>query len=331
MTEIEKAAAMRVKRTARQELGDVIRHHREQREWNIRRTANVCGTNQATVEAWEAGRSVPTSREWEALQRTINRQFRYYGDLYKSARSEDEAERSHITGAISMHTNGVNNRATLGASLGERMSMAAGTDKAPIVVAPKPIALVRGPTPTEPPREEPKEQPTMTEPTSRRTPGSGRVKGTPMPQFPPGSRTDQAIAARDEFVRNVLRMRPAIKYGGDDGLGALLHQRFGIGVTPARVDVIRAEVQLERASANTTGSHAPVAAPVKAAASAPAPAQAPTNEADLETAVGIVLDAIPGLRSFTITVDDEGHAQVDYTVREVKITERGGSIKVKRG
>ncbi len=32
MTDIEKAAAARVKRTARQELGDVIRYHRQQRE-----------------------------------------------------------------------------------------------------------------------------------------------------------------------------------------------------------------------------------------------------------------------------------------------------------
>ncbi len=299
------------KQTKRQELGAVIRVQRERREWNHRRLANCIGASQSAIEAWEAGHGVPNSAQWGALRKRIDRSFGLYGELYRAACREDEEERQRITGAMSMHANGSNTRPTLAVSLGERIIAASPT---PAVVTPEPA-----PPPAPVPR---------------------RRRGPYQPE-PTGARAREAIKARDLFVRNTLRQRPAIRYGGDDGIGVLLHQRFGIGVSPARVEVIRAEVQLERARDATAMapreaqpsaiSHGrPLGEPLASAPAAPKQPVALSTDGDLEEAVGIVLLAIPGLRRFVITVDDNGEASVDYTVREVKVTERGGSIKVKR-
>ena len=57
---------------------------------------------------------------------------------------------------------------------------------------------------------------------------------------------------------------------------------------------------------------------------------APTSDEDIQTAVGLILDAIPGLQTFTISVDEHGEASVDYQIRKVKIETVGGSMKVQR-
>lgn len=51
---------------------------------------------------------------------------------------------------------------------------------------------------------------------------------------------------------------------------------------------------------------------------------------DLDAAVRMLLEAMPGLRTLTVEVDDAGEATVTYKTREVRIFEDTGSMQVKR-
>jgi len=46
------------------------------------------------------------------------------------------------------------------------------------------------------------------------------------------------------------------------------------------------------------------------------------------TAAQLVLGAIPNLRTFTITVDDNGEATISHTQREVRVIETSGTLKL---
>lgn len=50
---------------------------------------------------------------------------------------------------------------------------------------------------------------------------------------------------------------------------------------------------------------------------------------DLSAAVRLVVEAMPGLRSMTIEVDDDGEIAIAYKTREVRVVEDSGSLKVR--
>jgi transcriptional regulator with XRE-family HTH domain len=51
---------------------------------------------------------------------------------------------------------------------------------------------------------------------------------------------------------------------------------------------------------------------------------------DLTAAVRLVVEAMPGLRTMTIDVDDDGEIAIAYKTREVRVVEDSGSLKVRR-
>lgn len=59
---------------------------------------------------------------------------------------------------------------------------------------------------------------------------------------------------------------------------------------------------------------------------------APTQSggaSDLDTAVRLLIEAMPGLRSMAIEVDDDGKVAVSYKTREVRIVEDSGHIDLR--
>ena len=56
----------------------------------------------------------------------------------------------------------------------------------------------------------------------------------------------------------------------------------------------------------------------------------PTGSRDLDAAVRMIMEMMPGLRSLTIEVSDDGDASVSYRTREVRIIEDSGNLQVRR-
>jgi len=50
---------------------------------------------------------------------------------------------------------------------------------------------------------------------------------------------------------------------------------------------------------------------------------------ELSTAVHLLVEAMPSLRSMTIEVDDDGEIAIAYKTREVRVVEDSGQLKVK--
>jgi hypothetical protein len=282
--------------SARAKLGEVIKYHREKVGFDHRTVSRVCGASVSDVEAWERGALVPTSDQWGRLKRAVNHALRGFAELYQRARQEQLDDRARIERSLSAHAP---KPTPVVVNLGDKLREALPSSSRPAADAPvtQPAPEVR-----------------------RRKPS--RIRG-----LPPGIMTAEAVAARREFARNVLRQRPHIRERGADSLDELLVQRFGIGISPDAARNIRAQVLRERDG----GASTPVVAPP-----APAPVRQPTapprevNASDVAAAVELILGAVPSLRTFTIVVDDSGEASVDYTVREVVVRETGGSLKVRR-
>lgn len=55
----------------------------------------------------------------------------------------------------------------------------------------------------------------------------------------------------------------------------------------------------------------------------------PEGRDELSTAIALVLEALPNLRSMSLEVDDEGEVTVAYKTREVRIVEDSGQLKVR--
>ena len=55
-----------------------------------------------------------------------------------------------------------------------------------------------------------------------------------------------------------------------------------------------------------------------------------TRTNDVEGAVRLLLEAIPNLKTFKIDVDESGEIHVEHTVREVRVIETKGSLKLKK-
>jgi hypothetical protein len=138
---------------------------------------------------------------------------------------------------------------------------------------------------------------------------------------------------------------------GPDGLLVLLRNRFGVGLAPEKIKEIKLEVhnEIRAMKPNVPPGVAIVQATQPSeptgtlAASVPIPAipnviataeitphvtSDPSD--DIRSAVELVLGALPNLRTFVISVDEHGEASVDYTMREVRVVETGGSLKVRK-
>lgn len=330
--------------SSRKRLGGVIQFHRERRSLTPRRVADMCGVSVEAVGNWEAGHVVPDGKAWDKLKGIVNKRLVSYAELRQRALAEEKEERERIIKSMEhgkMVTNGTNG------------TPAKQSQRPPAPLAHKPFSGLVDVFP--PPESKPDAQ-------SEAVPKKGA-----MPDRPPGSMKRGAIDERSAWARLQFRARPRMPINGPDGLLEMLRKRFGVGLDPDTCNRIKAEVHEElkllppaRPAGIDLGPPPirlkPTAAAVQEAIAAgriPAPvAQTPAavtpsspgikaapgplpggqlvNTDDIEAAVQLVIGAVAGLRTFSISIDDNGEASVNYTVRETRIHETSGSIKVRR-
>jgi hypothetical protein len=133
-----------------------------------------------------------------------------------------------------------------------------------------------------------------------------------------GDRSTASRLVRIEWARAQLKLRPHMPAQGPDGLVTLMRERFGVGLEYETLAALKREVKGTEPEAMQRTRGVTDLQP---------------SQLDLagtfEAATQMVLEAVPNLASFTITVDaDTGEAKVDYSVRQVTVVERSGSIKV---
>lgn len=148
------------------------------------------------------------------------------------------------------------------------------------------------------------------------------------PPAPTGDHYNRPIGWRsvdrrqDRFDRavEVIRARPKIPTRGPDGLIAILQKEFGVGLSDENIGSIRELVAREQ---ETPQPARPTPSPAPAATAA-------VRESDVSAGVELIIGAIPGLQEMTISVDDQGVASVNYSVRRVEITTVSSSLTVRR-
>lgn len=275
--------------TASVELGAEIGRVMKKRNWNTRRVANVCGCQVGQVEDWLAGRDVPSFSQWNSLKNAVSFELRAKTELFQRARTEQ----------------GFQPVATPPAT-GFGMKLLDALPPAP--VAPRPAAT------------EPAAPLVLTPDPKAETPRKGGT--APGYKYPPGSRTREKANARETFARAQLMARPHMPIGGKDGLRQLMRDRFGVGLAWDTLATLKAEITGQPAEPEPKHPEPVKTTPVAA------PVVPPSLDETFETAAQMVIEAVPNLASFTITVDADGRARLAYTVREVQVVERSGEIVV---
>lgn len=341
ITRINKDSLSGTAKNHRQRLGEVIRYLREERGHNHRMVSRTCAMPIATVEAMERGEYVPTGEQWNKMRRAVNHTLSHYHDLYRLACEERDAEQTEQAArkAATKETNVQNNGAprhvpptpSIGTNLGSKLA----TVQLQPLKPENPPPAAPAPVQDQPMADKPK-------------PATTKLRES-LAKLPEGWKAREAIDRRKAYALEQIRLRPGIRSSGADSLDTLLQRTFGVGLSDAAVRELRAQVERERLEAerqrirtevlaeSPAGRPPEVIAQTIAKPPDPPPiiAVAPVvtrevNEADLAAAVELILSAVPGLESFTIAVDADGHASVDYQIRKVVITTAGGSLKVPR-
>lgn len=327
---------------ARQRLGELIQHYMDERSMSDHRVSRTCSATPHEVEAWRTGKLVPTPEQWGKLKRSVHHAFGRFAEIYQRARAEEDAE-ARERAAKNMEkeqqkvqkTNPAHKIAT---SLGDKLAGAGipHVSDARTVNPGQPVAYHNAPVVPISIVRTPDAQPVA--------PGNNAQVSTRKPRTPApvGSYGAAAIAKRAEFVRNILRTRPEARTTGRDSIVELVRSTFGVGISPEAIEQLRAEVAAECRSPNTHTEHKPIVPIVEVKTPIDAPPNraqldheqattAPSHgPADISSAVQLILEALPHLQAFTITVDESGEAHVDYQIRKVTITTEGGSLKVRR-
>lgn len=336
--------------TARELLGQTIKWHREDRKRTLRESANRLRISVSVLQDMEAGRYVPTSEEWAALTNGVHRGLQGFHELYLRAKAEQKAEQNMVTNGINTHVrSGTPPPTKVATNLGSKLAEAINREttaahasidekerqldahgyggKAP--VPPEQIAGLVTPTP-------PPSKPDLVM-RSRQIGGRKSQAGRP-----PGSMSAEAVQQRHEWARLQFRARPKMPVGGPDGLLVMMRQRFGVGLDPDEAQRIKAEVYAELQLLPPAVPPGIVAKPVptngppervealQPRVTQPMAAVADPSDGDITTAVQLILGAIPGLETFTISVDESGEASVDWQIRKIVVQRTGGSIKVQR-
>lgn len=337
ITRDNRASISGTAQNARQRLGEVIKFHRTSREWSVREVAKRCKCSVTDVEAFEAGRLVPNGEQWKSLCMGINRALHSFNDLRMRALDEQRAEQETITRSITNMNNGHHKVGTnLGAKLGSvQLASVPGSNKPAPDSPTAPTSDARTVNPGQPVTYH--AQPTAIPPEPTRD--TTKLKAA-LQSLPVGWKSRTANEQRRAFALEELRKRPTIRTSGADSLDEMLQRTFGVGLSDSTIRELRAQVQREKLKAEILAEMPPVAqvhrieatptpGTIPAIVDAPIPTGEVNNE-DLEAAVQLVLGAIPGLQTFTITVDEHGEASVDYQIRKVVVTTAGGSLKVRR-
>lgn len=329
-------------KTARVELGEVLRFHREQRGLKPRRVADMLGCSVEAVANYESGLIVPEGKHWDKYKAIVDRRLVAFNELRFRALNESRAEREQIISSME-HRQMATSNLTNGHSkpheqpLTHRPLASIKIQEPPDARTVKPGAEVGYHNEPPPARKlHAKPEALAARGIAAKPSDTPTVKRGGRSGFPPGAMTAGNCAAREEWARLQFRHRPRMPIGGPDGLIAMMKQRFGVGIGSDTAKQIKDEINAELAGlppavpAGVLGAPDPKPVPTIEKPAPIAHVVRETRERDIGAAVQLVLDAIPNLSAFKIEVDDTGEASISYTVREVKIVETGGTMKVRR-
>jgi len=325
------------------EFGRQVRRFREARQWASKRLARTCGVAEDVYIKWETGHDLPSAKQWARLKGVLHALGSgTYSALYQRARAE---QGFRDTAATSVTT-----------SLGEKLREAAPrihvverSLSRPIDATLPPPVPAPEPAPAPPPappapvlavdddEDEDEEEEDEDDEESADSPQSPQIS-LALRALPDGWKVYERRTARRNWVRDEFVRAPSTPVSH---MQERVRAHFGVGVRERDIAAIRDEVAQvlaavgrQQAAARAAVSPEPVVptpAPdlVLAPVVPPLPSQAmirtvpPTPRAEqelsqvLETATQLVLEAIPMLTSFSITVADDGGVDVAYTVREV--------------
>jgi len=298
---------------ARKKLAETINFRLDERGMSNRQISERIGASVSEVEKMRDGTLVLDRMKWKRLCGMVARSLFAVQHLYNDALKEQEEERDMVVNGL-RRNNGFQQRTSSGAmtNFGDKLVAAGVID-------------------------EPRKEPDVTDEKKARK---------AMPQFPPGAMTDERIAERRAYARDIIRQRPAISGFGDDGLQAILRKRFGVGISPEQVTLlkeeevkrenyerdIRAKIAAEAVASARPTAPAPLPETERPASSIETPpvSTRAINDADVSAAVEIIIGAIPGLQTLTIEVNEAGEASVSYEVRKIQVQTVKASLTVKR-
>jgi transcriptional regulator with XRE-family HTH domain len=316
-------------RTARQQLADVIKFLRKDRNLDLSQAASMAGTSPATFSDWEDAKSIPDNRSWERLKKIVNFGFKSYEDLWRQARTEEDLEKSRPTDKT--------------APLTQRPFA-----RLLVVANPKPPEpKVERKKPGSPPPLQPEpEVVTKEEPTEKLMPeklvGVGydlQPAYVAVNQLPVGWNTKLASQERADYARELLQAGTPV---GD--VANKVREKFKVGISASTVSAIRESLKnkgllpkVEKKEKEVAPppvvekkEEAVPAAPKKLKATrTPIPVKKEINDQDVKAAVELLLEAVPNLIRFTVIVDESGEVMVDYKVKEVRALEVVKALKIR--
>lgn len=323
------------RKTARQEFAEVLSFHRKDRGYSLRRVADMLGCSISRIEQYEDGTQIPSGRDWDKYKGIVDKSLFAFGELRTRAITERDNERDG-----SRHGGFTNT--PLAAIVALPLPA---LPPARAAVTPKPEAvqeaLDAGRTPS------PAALTVLANAhTHKAQAGRAAIDAAGIPW-----RTTEHRDARRVRVREILEADPDAL---TKDVHAKLTEEFGVSIVHTDIKDIRRKVKdaARKRAARVEVGASPLAdmsqetinavgeALTKRAAELQAEiheveaeiveAITPTvdPEANIRSAVELVLEAIPNLRSFTISVDDSGEASIGWKIREVRIVENEGAIKM---
>lgn len=318
------------------QLAQILTFSRKEKGWTRRNVAQVAGCPERLVEEWENGEAVPDGQRWNKLCRALDRSLYQWNVLHRNALTELRAKHDEKPATT---------------SFGDKLRQAVAQAAQPLmVVAPQPQApeVVQAVVPEpEPAPEDPEQLPD--EPNDALDPEERLRRkrlSDALRALPSGWKTQEAVAEREQAARELLTQRPRMPLAGPGGLHETLRERFGVSVHRARLAEIRDEVQrevLKQVIPDVQGTWPkPVVDPLAAACVGTTPTYAYEPPAgpsvhlldgadpaeQLTAGIELLREAIPGLAELLLTVDNNGEVDVQYKVREIKVVEKSGSLKL---
>jgi transcriptional regulator with XRE-family HTH domain len=319
------------KETARQILGKAIRFFREQRRLSQRDIADRVGVSIGDYDDWERGKHAPPAERWARLCKMLHDDLAGMRATWQRAVNEDTGEREAARLARIPPTGPLTSKPF------------AGLDK-----------IVTQPPASTPPKLQivpplPAEKPTLTSTTT-----DGTLIAVPETlvgdafdlteaykmnlSLPAGWRGREAAEKRADFVVALLEREPTLTV---EQIVARTRVAFGgVGVSPNTISTARKTIaakKLREARKQEVAAAAPPSPRIEE--SKPVPNDKPRTEppppvnpltANVETAMQLILDTIPNLATFTMSVTETGEVKSTYTTREVKVVEQTGTVTIRK-
>lgn len=304
--------------TARQTLGNALRFFREQRSLSLRDLANRVGCSHTDIDDWERGKAAPPDHRWARLCKMLHDDLAGMRATWQRARAEEERER---------------------AQKAQKTTPADRLTSKPFANLPA-LALVP-PAPPEPNKPVVPVVPVVKPPETLHDDGFDlRPAYKAVAKLPEGWRSNEAIAARRAFATGLIKQGWT-----NDEIRSEVKRKHGVGIELTVLAKLRTAVRETKAAEHRKAREANPSflmtidtrtAPAAASTADPKPMPVvkppavASSENDIEGAVRLILEAIPNLKSFRIEVADNGDVSVDHTIREVKVIETSGSMKLRK-